>query len=67
MGLNRDIDFTAKTKTPLKGRFWKKQKRHIKDYWNPQKVMFLDYINFDFERVFLVLAVFSLFHNGLII
>ena len=56
-----------KQKPRLKREFWTKQKHHTKDYWNYQRVMFLIFLIFDFQRVFLVLAVFSLFRDGLII
>ena len=63
-GLNNDIDFAAKTKKNLKRRFWTKQKHHTKHDWNPQKVMFFDFLIIDFKRVFLVLTVFGLFCEG---
>ena len=50
-GLNRVIDYAAKTKKTLKRRFWSTQKHHIQVYWNPQKVMFFF---LSFLRVFLV-------------
>ena len=67
-GLNRDIDVAAITKkNPLKRRFWTNQKHHSQDNWNPQKAMFFDFFYiFDFKRVFLVVAVFVLFRNGVI-
>ena len=66
--LTRVIFLAAKTKNTLEKCNLEKEKPHTKDFWNPQSVMFLDFLDLDFQGfLVLVLAVFGLFCYGFII
>ena len=50
--LTRVIFLAAKTKNTLEKCNLEKEKPHTKDFWNPQSVMFLDFLDLDFQGFF---------------